>query len=299
MNTTELHIPSNKVRDIERYCLNELAGLYPEGEIKMFVRMLFEGFLGWEQTELLMRHDETVNQSDLLRFHWAVEDLKRHRPIQHIVGWTEFCKCRIEVNENTLIPRPETEEIVQRTIVHLSKNNIQNSELNILDLCTGSGCIAIALAKQWPEANVTAVDISEKALAVARKNAEANSTKINFLQADIISSQFSLPYSPFSLIISNPPYVMNAEKAEMQHNVLDWEPSQALFVPDSDPLVLYRSIADIATNHMSPDGTLVLEINEHLGKETLNLLEERGFRGELLQDFRGKERMLVMKYSDS
>ncbi|MBO7489254.1 MAG: peptide chain release factor N(5)-glutamine methyltransferase [Bacteroidales bacterium] len=295
MNTTDLHIPSNKVRDIEHYILSELNGLYPEGEIRMFARMLFEAFLGWSQTELLLRRKETVNQSDLLRFHWAVEDLKRYRPIQHIVGWTEFCGCRIEVTEDTLIPRPETEEIVNWTINHLSEFKNQDPKIKILDLCTGSGCIAIALAKQLPMAEVSAVDISEKAIDVAKRNAGANNVNVNFLQADILASSFSAPSSPFSLIISNPPYVMDKERAAMQPNVLNWEPQQALFVPDSDPLLFYRSIADIAANHLAPDGTLVLEINEQLGQETLLLFEKKGFSGTIHNDFRGKPRMLSLK----
>ena len=292
MNTTNLHIPSNKVRDIERYFITELRDIYAEGEIRMFVRMLFEAYLGWSQTELLLRREETVNQSDLLRFHWAVEDLKRHRPIQHIIGWTELCGCRIEVTKDTLIPRPETEEIVNWTINHFSGFNNQDSKIRILDLCTGSGCIAIALAKHLPQAQVTAVDISEKALDVARRNASANNVDVNFLQADILSP-FTIHNSQFTLIISNPPYVMDKERAVMQPNVLDWEPAQALFVPDSDPLLFYRAIADIAANHLAPDGILVLEINEQLGDETATLFASHGFATTLHSDFRGKTRMLT------
>ena len=292
MNTTNLHIPSNKVRDIERYFITELRDIYAEGEIRMFVRMLFEAFLGWSQTELLLRREETVNQSNLLRFHWAVEDLKRHRPIQHIIGWTELCGCRIEVTKDTLIPRPETEEIVNWTINHLSGFKNQDSKIRILDLCTGSGCIAIALAKHLPQAQVTAVDISEKALDVARRNASANNVDVNFLQADILSP-FTIHNSQFTLIISNPPYVMDKERAVMQPNVLDWEPAQALFVPDSNPLLFYRAIADIAANHLAPDGILVLEINEQLGYETAALFASHGFATTLHSDFRSKTRMLT------
>ncbi len=292
MNTTNLHIPSNKVRDIERYFITELRDIYAEGEIRMFVRMLFEAFFGWSQTELLLRREETVNQSDLLHFHWAVEDLKRHRPIQHIIGWTELCGCRIEVTKDTLIPRPETEEIVNWTINHFSRFKNQDSKIRILDLCTGSGCIAIALAKHLPQAQVTAVDISEKALAVANRNAETNNVAVDFLQADILSP-FTIHNSQFTLIISNPPYVMDKERAVMQPNVLDWEPAQALFVPDSDPLLFYRAIADIAANHLAPDGILVLEINEQLGYETTALFASHVFATTLHSDFRSKTRMLT------
>ncbi|MBQ7711353.1 MAG: peptide chain release factor N(5)-glutamine methyltransferase [Bacteroidales bacterium] len=293
MNTTDMHIPSNKVRDIERYFHTELAGLYPDSEITMFVRMLLEAFLGWSLTDLLLRRDDTVNQSNLLRFHWAAEDLKRFRPIQHIIGWTDFCGCRIEVDKNTLIPRPETEEIVNWTISHNSQFTIHNSQLTILDLCTGSGCIAIALAKQWPNAEVTAVDISEKTLAVAKRNAQANNVNVNFIQVDILS-EFRIQNSKFEIIISNPPYVMDRERAVMQRNVLDWEPQQALFVPDSDPLLFYHAIAGIADKHLSDNGKIVLEINEQLGDETAAYFVSHGFATTLHRDFRGKPRMLSL-----
>ncbi len=302
MNTTDIHFASNKVRDIERLFKTELASLYPDGETRMFVRMLFEAYLGWSYADLLTHRDETVDQSDLLRFHWALQDLKRHRPIQHIIGWTDFCGCRISVNENTLIPRPETEEIVNWTINHISKFKIQNSKFKALDLCTGSGCIAIALAKQWPEAEVTAVDISEKALNIAKHNAEANNVEINFLQADILSqfkirySKFDIQNSIFKIIISNPPYVMEKERSAMQPNVLDWEPSNALFVPDADPLLFYRAIAEFATKHLATDGMLVLEINETLGQDTLHLFEKSGFTGDIHSDFHGKARMISLHF---
>ena len=289
MNTTEMHIPSNRVSDIERYFHSELDALYGDGEVKMFIRLLFEAFLGWSRAKLLTHRSDTVNQSDLLRFHWAAEDLKRFRPIQHIIGWTEFCGCRIEVDRNTLIPRPETEEIVTRAIGLLAAKPPHR----ILDLCTGSGCIAIALAKQWPEAEVWAVDISENALTVAKRNAQTNNVNVSFLQADILRSPFSVPRSPFSLIISNPPYVMEREKRDMQRNVLDWEPPQALFVPDSDPLLFYRVIADIAADRLNAGGMLLLEINGQMGDATLQMLSAKGFAGEIHKDFQGKDRCIT------
>ena len=293
MNTTELRFASNRVRDIERYFLDTLEGLYPEGEVRMFVRMLFEAFLGWSHAELLSRRDETVNQSDLLRFHWAAEDLKRFRPIQHIVGSCEFCGCRIEVDETTLIPRPETEEMVTRIIDHFS----DKAPRRIVDLCTGSGCIAIALAKQWPEAEVWGVDVSEPALQKAQKNAAENHVKVQFLQADILKEaawRKKLPY-PVDLIVSNPPYVMEQEKRVMQRNVLDWEPAEALFVPDNDALVFYHAIADTAAACLSKKGNVVVEINEQLGDETLTVFRDLRFTGNIEKDFRGNARMAWIK----
>ena len=172
LNTSEMHIPSNKVKDIERYIMTELDGLYSKGELRVFVVMLFEAILKWSHVKLMINHDKTINQSDLLKFHWAVEDLKKHRPIQHIIGHTEFCGLRIEVSPEVLIPRPETEEIL---LQFLNNRNTQTAPA-ILDLCTGSGCIAIALSKYFPEANVFGVDVSEKALQMAQKNAKNSRT---------------------------------------------------------------------------------------------------------------------------
>lgn len=293
MNTTKMLIPSNKVRDIERYCHAELDKMYGAGEVTMFVRMLFEAFLGWGPVRLLTSKEETVNQSDLLRFHWAVEDLKRHRPIQYIIGWTEFCGCRIAVDESTLIPRPETEEIVNRIHERLSDKAPQR----VVDFCTGSGCIAIALAKRWPDADVFGVDISEPALQKARENALQNHVAVQFVQADILKDtdwREVLPH-PCDLIVSNPPYVMEQERDAMQRNVLDWEPETALFVPDTEPLVFYKSLAKTGKMLLAPGGTFVAEINERLGNETLHLIKAAGFEGEVEKDFRGKARTVWAK----
>ena len=292
-NTTHMRIPSNRVRDIERYILTELQGLYPEGELRMFVRLLFEGFLGWDTAQFLLHRDDTVNQSDLLKFHWAVEDLKHCRPIQHIIGHTDFCNCRIAVSPDVLIPRPETEEIVTATANLLRKKEPTAQTGNYLDLCTGSGCIAIALAKIFPEARVYAVDLSAEALTLARKNAERNHVEVTFSQADLLGRELSLPCPAFDLIISNPPYIRDCERSDMESNVLDYEPALALFVPDDDPLKFYRAIGHYAQRHLTGNRLLILEINEHLGPETCQLLQALGFETHLQQDFRGKDRSII------
>ena len=289
MNTRNLRFRSNRVRDILSFFHEELDSMYGNGEVAVFCEMLFEAFLGWDKVRLLTSKEQTIDQSDLLRFHWALEDLKKHRPIQHIIGYTDFCNCRIKVSPDVLIPRPETEEMVEWII--------KNEELrikNVLDLCTGSGCIAIALKKAFPQAEITAVDISEQALAMARHNAAANDTEINFLQADILSGLSDKPdqSDSFHLIVSNPPYICDSERVQMQHNVLDYDPALALFVPDSDPLRFYKVIAKMASEHLSPDGLLVVEINEALSKETCDLLKEFGFLPEVHTDFRGKCRWI-------
>lgn len=292
-NTTHMHIPSNRVRDIERYIRTELDELYPEGELRMFTQMLFEAYMGWSTAQLLLHRDDTINQSDLLKFHWAVEDLKQYRPIQHIIGYTDFCDCRIAVSPDVLIPRPETEEIVLRATELLNDSGANVQEGNFLDLCTGSGCIAIALAKQFPKAKVYAVDISTKALDLAQKNAERNHVAVEFVQSDILQETIALPCPTFDLIISNPPYIQEKERCNMERNVLEYEPSLALFVPDKDPLKFYRAIGLYALQHLTYKGLLILEINEHLGSATCQLLQDIGFVTQLLQDFRGKDRSII------
>ena len=292
-NTTHMHIPSNRVRDIERYIRTELDELYPEGELRMFTQMLFDAYLGWSTAQLLLHRDDTINQSDLLKFHWAVEDLKQYRPIQHIIGYTDFCDCRIAVSPDVLIPRPETEEIVLRATEFLNDSGANVQEGNFLDLCTGSGCIAIALAKQFPKAKVYAVDISAKALDLARKNAEHNHVAVEFVQSDILQETIALPCRTFDLIISNPPSIQEKERCNMERNVLEYEPSLALFVPDKDPLKFYRAIGLYALQHLTYKGLLILEINEHLGSATCQLLQSIGFVTQLLQDFRGKDRSII------
>ena len=197
MNTRNLRFRSNKVRDIITLFHEELDELYGAGEAGVFVNMLFEAFLGWGKVRLLTSKEQTIDQSDLLRFHWALEDLKRYRPIQHIIGYTDFCGCRIAVSPDVLIPRPETEELVTWLITHHSSLITHHSSL--IDLCTGSGCIAIALKKAFPQAEVTAVDMSDAALEVARRNAQANDVNITFLQADILGPHWSLATGHWSL----------------------------------------------------------------------------------------------------
>lgn len=294
-----MHIPTNRVRDIERYFHTELSGLYPDTEIGTFVDILFEAYMGWNKAQLLLHRNDTINQSDLLRFHWAAEDLKQYRPIQYIVGHTDFCGLRLHVEPCVLIPRPETEEIVERITSPLERGATQwqgmPSPSTILDLCTGSGCIALALAAHFPEAKVYGVDVSPDAIAIAEGNASANNLRATFVQCDILHQEPSLPHSTFDLIVSNPPYVCDSERSDMSPNVLGHEPALALFVPDDDPLRFYRAIGQYASKHLSPNGVLVLEINEKLGNETCQLLQQQGFATTLHKDFRDKDRSITAR----
>ena len=299
--------------DVEKCFLDVLKSLYPEAEVRSFFLMLCDAYLGWDRVAYLLHRSETINQSDLLRFHWALDDLKRHRPIQHIVGYTDFCDCRIRVNENVLIPRPETEEMVYECVNALVRECVsEDSSINILDLCTGSGCIAIALKKMLPESKVTAVDISPEALDVAKENAKDNAVEVKFECGDVLtcecvsanaSATHELTQSSnqaikqYDLIVSNPPYITLSEKGAMCRNVLDYEPQLALFVPDNDPLLFYRKITAFAQQNLSPDGLLAMEINERFGTETLQQLAENGFSGVLHKDFRGKDRFVTASLS--
>ena len=282
-----MRIPSNKVCDIERFAYQELENLYPKSEIKTFVLMLFEHFLGWNTAHFLAFKNSTINQSDLLKFNFAIKDLRNGKPIQYIIGNVEFCDAVLSVSPDVLIPRPETAELVYL----IADNEKERSPQHILDLCTGSGCIAIALAKAFPSAMVFAFDISAEAMAVAQKNAECNHANVSFLIADILREENPAGKS-YDIIVSNPPYVRDMEKTMMNRNVLDYEPHLALFVPDDDPLIFYRHIAEFATKHLKTGGKLYLEINEALGNETAALLEKQGYRCIVHKDSFGKDRMI-------
>ena len=266
----------------------ELDTVYGSGEVGVFLDMLFEAFLGWDKVRLLSSKEETIDQSDLLRFHWALEDLRKHRPIQHIIGYTDFCGCKIVVSPDVLIPRPETEEMIKSFITGTSPIG---EGCRILDLCTGSGCIAIALKKAFPGAEVAGVDISPKALEIARENARNNGVEVCFIEGDVLGGVDGLK-GWYELIVSNPPYVMERERTQMAANVLDYDPALALFVPDDDPLRFYKAIAEIAKRHLSPRGMLVVEINEALAEETCTLLSEYGLCSAIHIDFRGKQRWI-------
>ena len=212
----------------------------------------------------------------------AVERLLGGEPMQYVLGWCDFCGIRIKCDRRALIPRPETEWLVQR----LTDGNLPDVN-RILDLGTGTGCIAIALANAFPNASVIGVDISEQALALARENAEnAGLDNIHFMEGDMTALNLD---GSFDIIISNPPYITSMEKQEMRKNVLDWEPHDALFVPDDDQLLFHRSIIEYSRTHLSANGVLVIEINEHLSEEMKHLTDD----GDIIKDQFGKPRFFV------
>jgi len=270
--------------------LQELSSLYDEKEIESFFYIVLESFHNKKRIDLALNPAMEMDAVQLLRWESVLADLKTEKPIQYILGETEFYGLPFLVNENTLIPRPETEELVEWII---SDNNIQHptSNIQLLDIGTGSGCIAISLAKNLPSAQVAAIDVSEKALATAHKNAEINKVDVNFILNNILETE--VLDEKYDVIVSNPPYVRNLEKQEIKPNVLEYEPHLALFVEDNDALLFYRKIAALAKKNLSENGKLYFEINQYLGKETVELLEEMGFKNVVLKkDIYGNDRMI-------
>ena len=265
---------------------SELNALYPKTEIDAFFNILTEHQLGLTRVDRALQPAIEVIHKDLAFFENSIELLKKEYPVQYITGKTEFFSLPFDVNKNVLIPRPETEELVQWILDDFQdKKNI-----SILDIGTGSGCIAIALAKNSKDTLVTAIDFSETALEIAKKNASNNQVEIDFIQTDILNTD-SLP-NQYDIIVSNPPYVRNLEKQEIKKNVLDFEPHSALFVEDDNALIFYKKIALLAKEYLKPEGKLYFEINQYLGKETLTMLKELGFtKNELQKDIFGNDRM--------
>lgn len=280
--------------------LQELSSLYEEQEIESFFYIILEKLHGLKRIDLALNPQKVMDGAHLKQWKNIVSELKKQRPVQYILGETTFYGLSFLVNENTLIPRPETEELVE-LIIESTNYELRNTKLKVLDIGTGSGCIAISLAKYLPTSEVYAIDVSEKALAVAKKNSELNDVKVNYINVDVlkiddlkelVTHNLQLA-TQFDIIVSNPPYVRNLEKDEIKPNVLEYEPHLALFVDDIDPLLFYRKIVELAIKNLNPNGKLYFEINQYLGKETIKLLEDFGFRNvELKKDIYGNDRMI-------
>lgn len=266
----------------------QLQGVYDREEIHSFFYILCDFFLQYSRFEVSMALDTVVSAKNITAFEMALLRLKKQQPIQYIVGHTEFYGLTFKVNKHTLIPRPETEQLVDWII---SNHKHQGSGLEILDIGTGSGCIAVALAKNFSKASISGLDILEKALEVAQENAIKNQVLVSFCQKDILET--TALEKKYDVVVSNPPYVRQLEKKAMSANVLDNEPGGALFVPNEDPLLFYRKIAQLALVSLQEKGWLYFEINEYLSKEMDALLNEIGFVNiEIKKDFRAVPRMI-------
>ena len=263
----------------------QLTGFFQAGEITALTRIIATELLGVSQMAFYLKDDITLTAEQQTLFDNAIERLKKQEPIQYILGYSDFCGLKFKVTPATLIPRPETSELVEWIVSESTGNG------SILDIGTGSGCIAISLAHRLPQSKVTAWDISNDALDVAADNSKANGCAVAFEEVDILA------YKPtgelFDIIVSNPPYIKENEKAAMHSNVLDWEPHTALFVPDNDPLLFYRAIAIKGLSLLRPGGKLYFEINRAHGQETVEMLKSLGYTGiELRKDFAENDRMI-------
>jgi release factor glutamine methyltransferase len=273
--------------------INSLEGLYPIEELKSFFYLLAGKYLNLSRINIALQLNNELTHEEQSSFYKALDRLRNHEPIQYILGETEFFGMPITVNKQVLIPRPETEELVSWIIEDVDKN-----EATILDIGTGSGCIAISLAKKLNNAVVSAIDISTRAIEVAKKNSLINNVNIEFSRVDVLNFEADLDLhhkweSKFDIIVSNPPYVRMQEKKLMKLNVIDHEPDIALFVEDDDPLLFYRKISQLSKQYLRHNGTLYLEINEYLGLEMEKMLNKAGFKHVLLKkDMFGKNRMI-------
>ena len=275
----------NTMKTIAHKIHEGLVNVYSDGEIKALTRIIATELLGVSQMAFYLKDDITLTTEQEALLGNAIERLQKREPIQHILGYSDFCGLRFKVTPATLIPRPETSELVEWIASEATANE------SILDIGTGSGCIAVSLASKMPQSKVTAWDISNDALAVAAENSKANGQAVTFEQVDILA------YEPtgeqFDIIVSNPPYIKENEKEAMHANVLDWEPHTALFVPDNDPLLFYRAIAEKGLFMLTPGGKLYFEINRAHGKETMEMLAALGYTNiELRKDFADNDRMI-------
>ena len=274
------------MRKLIKKIRHELAEYYSESETNALIQIIAIDILGISNTAFFLRDEIAITPTQEEVVTQCIERLKKWEPIQYIIGETEFCNHKFKVNPSVLIPRPETSELVRWIIAETAQK-----PCSILDIGTGSGCIAISLDKELPQAQVRAWDISDKAIETARSNNALNSTNVTFEHCDILD--YTPEEAQFEIIVSNPPYIKEVEKENMESNVLDWEPATALFVPDNDPLLFYRAIAVKARTMLTSGGKLYFEINREYGAEICSLLASLGYSDiELRKDFADNDRMI-------
>ena len=282
-----MFVSDNLLKTAQGYFNEQLKGLYSEMACKQMWQQILEKRFCWTPTDLLLKQQERLSESDLLYIRSFVKRLQNNEPFQYIIGETYFADLQLKTDARALIPRPETEELVE--LVKAQGFNYSQ----IIDFCTGSACIALALKKYYPAAQVSALDLSAEAIELARENAQLNNLELHAIVQDIFSWQ-----SPeqFDLIVSNPPYIPQKETVMMQANVLEHEPHMALFVPDQTPLLFYEQLAHIALSNLQTKGLMVLEVHENLAQQTPSLFAAEYFsRREIHRDLQGKERMILVQ----
>lgn len=268
-----------------------LSKAFPQREAEQLMRIMLEDLFGIDLKRQLMEPRLRIDEFQYSLLKHAVEDLLEGKPVQYVTGKAWFDGLLFHVDESVLIPRPETEELVQK----VASEWPSDKAFRIWDVGTGSGCIAIALAQRFPLSEVKAFDVSAQALATAQRNAESNMVKVDFICDDVLHPQSEVWSQPVDLVISNPPYIRESEKAFMEHNVLDYEPSSALFVTDEDPLLFYRQILILAKPQLTPGGAVWFEINEAMGEEMAQLSHEMGLVMEVSEDYNGKPRFASLR----
>lgn len=285
-----MDIRTGKLGELQALIKNEIEGLYPEEEVKAIIRGLILHKTGKTAAESILEKDRMLTESEIFFFQQSMKRLKNHEPLQYITGLAHFYGLEFNVDPSVLIPRPETEELVDWLVNdHLQKERGHK----ILDIGTGSGCIAISLSKAFPDAEVWAVDVSDEALRIASNNAEKLMAEIVFSKMDILDPNSCAGLPEFNIIVSNPPYVTPSDRKKMHKNVTEYEPPLALFVEEKDSLIFYREIIAFSMEHLLNGGHLYFECNESNALEVVELLKKCGFKDiELRQDMQGKERMV-------
>ena len=277
----------NTVQSTIKYIKKELKSTYTSREGESISYLLLENVMQCSRSQIQLQKTKEISDCNFTKIQKYVQELQTHKPIQYVLGNAYFYDMHFRVSEHTLIPRPETEELVHAIILENT-----TVHLKVLDIGTGSGCIPICLAKYLPNAIVTSIDISDKAIEIAKSNANVNQANVEFLNRDILNWD-NYNWDSYDIIVSNPPYVTDSEKEKMNKNVLNFEPHTALFVPDHDPLIFYRKIADFAHQFLKKGGKLYLEINERFGLETKKLLVQKSFKNVMIRnDIHGKQRII-------
>ena len=271
------------------FMLNKLRTIYNEAEAGTITDWVMEHLTGSKKAERMLYKNSAITPKEELQLQQFAERLLQHEPVQYVLNESWFCGLKFYVDKNVLIPRPETEELVEWIIANC---RFPVDELKILDIGSGSGCIPVTLKRRLKKAEVWSCDISKEALAVAKKNTLALGTDVNFIQLDFLNSAARAQLPPFDIIVSNPPYVPQKDKQTMPPNVLNYEPATALFVPDNDPLIFYKAIAEFGKTHLNSNGIIYTEIHEDLGKETMEIFQSAGYTTELKKDMQQKDRMI-------
>jgi release factor glutamine methyltransferase len=280
------------LKEFYRFFLQQVQGIYSMNEAAIITDWVFEKTASLKRMDILLHPEQLIDNDHLQKLQSCLEQLLQHMPVQYVLGEAWFCKMKFKVNDQVLIPRPETEELVQ-LIANNDYRITKELPLQIVDIGTGSGCIAIALKKQMPASTITAIDISPGALDIAKENAANNNTAVHFLQQDFLHQHNWNSLPAYDIVVSNPPYIPINEKEKMDKNVVVYEPTTALFVPDNEPLLFYKKIAAFGKGHLNKNGKIFVEVHEGYAKETANYFLLQYNTVEIKKDIFGKERIVT------